>query len=370
MSADDTPGTGLDPALPFTGERFVPGTQGEIWIEHWHRYHFAARWVRGKRVLDVACGEGYGTALLARHAAHVTGADLSDAAIAHAKRAYAGLANAEFACAPCTQLPIADASIEVAVSFETIEHIAGQEAFLAELARVLKPGGILVLSCPNKLAYSDKRGFVNEFHVKELYRDELSVLLGKSFPHSFWYGQRPSFFSVIAPEAVSLSPGKGSVEGELFETEEARAMEAYDALTDPLYFLVIASRDGAALEAVPPVLSVLADRDDWVHRDYEKVMRDVEEYSEVRMLLEEQVRNREAAIVALHGDARILQKAKEQLDEALAQREGTIDALNTEHAARNAAITERDHEINRRRGLRWWLKLPLIRLGLMKETRP
>src|SRR5689334_20789642 len=57
--------------LPFTGERFIPGTRGEIWIEHWHRYHFASRWVAGKRVLDIACGEGYGTALLARRAAQV-----------------------------------------------------------------------------------------------------------------------------------------------------------------------------------------------------------------------------------------------------------------------------------------------------------
>jgi len=55
--------------LEFTGERFVPGTHGEIWVEHWHRYHFAARWARGKRVLDVACGEGYGSAVLAREAA-------------------------------------------------------------------------------------------------------------------------------------------------------------------------------------------------------------------------------------------------------------------------------------------------------------
>ena len=45
--------------LPFTGERFVPGTPGEIWVEHWHRYHFASRWAAGRRVLDVACGEGY-----------------------------------------------------------------------------------------------------------------------------------------------------------------------------------------------------------------------------------------------------------------------------------------------------------------------
>ena len=55
-------------ALTFTGERFIPGTRGEIWMEHWHRYHFASRWVEGKRVLDIACGEGYGSALLAQAA--------------------------------------------------------------------------------------------------------------------------------------------------------------------------------------------------------------------------------------------------------------------------------------------------------------
>jgi SAM-dependent methyltransferase len=363
VSADATvPGT--DAALPFTGERFVPGARGEIWIEHWHRYHFAARWARGKRVLDVACGEGYGTALLARGAAQVIGADLSPAAIEHAKRVYAGVANAQFVCAPCTKLPLEAASIDVAMSFETIEHIGEQEAFLEELTRVLKPDGVLVLSCPNKLAYTDKRGFVNEFHVKELYRDELAALVNKHFPHSVWYGQRPSFFSVIAPD----SAGVGSpVAGELFETEESRAMQTYNALTDPLYFVVVTSRVREPLEAAPPVLSVLADREDWVHRDYEKVMRDVEEYSKARVILEEHIRTREQSIVTLHGDVRILQEAKGQLDQALAQREASIAALNAELAARNATLIEKEHEINRRRGWRWWVKLPLIRLGFLKE---
>ena len=73
--------------LPFTGERFIPGVPGEIWLEHWHRYHFAARWAMGRRVLDVACGEGYGTALLARTAAQVTGVDISTQAIGHAQAA-------------------------------------------------------------------------------------------------------------------------------------------------------------------------------------------------------------------------------------------------------------------------------------------
>jgi 2-polyprenyl-3-methyl-5-hydroxy-6-metoxy-1,4-benzoquinol methylase len=113
--------------LPFTGERFIPGLKGEIWMEHWHRYHFAARWAAGQRVLDVACGEGYGSALLARGAAHVTGVDVSAQAIAHARSAYADRANLEFVCASCTALPLADASVDVAVTFETIEHIEGQE---------------------------------------------------------------------------------------------------------------------------------------------------------------------------------------------------------------------------------------------------
>ena len=256
--------------LPFTGERFIPGTRGEIWIEHWHRYHFAARWAAGRRVLDVACGEGYGTALLAQSAAHVTGVDVAPAAIEHARRAYAHAGNVEFACASCTRLPLADASIDLAVSFETLEHIAEQEQFVDELARVLAPGGVLVLSCPNKLEYSDKRHFANEFHVKELYREELAALVARRFAHCDWYGQRPTFFSLIAPE------GAEQPAGQLIEIDEAHPESASTHLENPLYFVLVASRERPALAAVAPVLSVLADRTDWVHRDYEKVMRDLE----------------------------------------------------------------------------------------------
>ena len=348
------------PALAFTGERFVPGARGEIWIEHWHRYHFAARWAAGKRVLDVACGEGYGSALLARHAAHVTGADISAEAIAHAKGAYAALANAQFVQAPCTRLPLDDASIDVAVSFETVEHIAEQEEFMAELARVLKPDGVLILSCPNKLEYSDKRGHANEFHVKELYRDELAALVAKRFPESLWFGQKPTFFSLIAPETP------GSAVGEIIETDEKNPPDSRPSLADPLYFVVVASRSRAALEAVPPALSVLSDRDDWVHRDYEKVMGELQMNVAWRESLEDQIARREVAIAALQDDARVVQAAKAQLDDALAQREATIAALNADLSARNFALVEKEHEVNRRAGWRWWLKLPLVRLGILK----
>ena len=354
--------------LPFTGERFVPGTKGEIWIEHWHRYHFASRWVGGKNVLDVACGEGYGTALLARHAARVTGVDLAAGAIDHARREYAALANVEFVCADCTLLPLPDSSIDVAVSFETIEHITGQEAFLGELARVLKPGGVLLLSSPNKLEYSDKRDFANEFHVKELYRDDLAKLIGARFPHLAWYGQRPTFFSLIAPEDAARA------EGHLVEVQESRPDEPLPRLDSPLYFIVAASRQRTALDAVAPALSVLADRDDGVQRDYDRVMRDIAAHTERRLLLEGHVVDRDRTIVAMTDDIHEYQRQRAAAEKAIADRDAALarqseEAASTlagERSAHEGALLEKQQEIDRRGRWRWWLKLPLVRLGILK----
>jgi SAM-dependent methyltransferase len=345
------------PELPFTGERFVPGTRGEIWIEHWHRYHFAARWAAGKRVLDVACGEGYGAALLARGAAHVTGVDVSEQAIAHARAAYAALGNVRFEIASCTQLPLPDESIDLAVSFETLEHIAPQEKFLDELARVLSPEGVLVLSCPNKLEYSDKRDYANEFHVRELYRDELAALVGARFPHVAWYGQRPTFFSIIAPEAA------GATEGQLLEVSEAAPAQAERALHSPLYFVLVASRSRQSLEAVAPALSVLADRDDWVHRDYEKVMKMLEGVAHERNVLVEREARHEQAIAEFRAEAQNLRTALSLQETAIQAQRALADA---QQAAHDAQVRMLQAEADRRRGWRWWLKLPLVRLGLLK----
>ena len=346
--------------LPFTGERFVPGTRGEIWVEHWHRYHFAARWAAGKRVLDVACGEGYGSALLARHAARVTGIDISPQAVAHAQKAYAALGNADFVCAPCQRLPLPDASIDLAVSFETLEHITEQDEFLDELARVLTPEGVLVLSCPNKLEYSDKRGFVNEFHVKELYREELEALVAARFPAAEWYGQRPTFFSLIAPDAEAA----GRTDAHLVEVSEAAPDRASPRLSHPLYFLVLCSRASASLAALPPTLSVLADRDDWVHQDYEKVMRYQEYNAAQAKSLEQKLEEQSREMARTAKDGADLRTAISLQEAALAAQKALMEATV---AAQAAELAARDAELLRRRGWRWWLKLPFIRLGLRKE---
>jgi ubiquinone/menaquinone biosynthesis C-methylase UbiE len=350
--------------LPFTGERFVPGVPGEIWSEHWHRYHFAARWAEGQRVLDVACGEGYGAALLARSAQSVVGADISREAVAHARSEYASLANLSFVEAPCTRLPLADASIDLAVSFETVEHIAEQEAFLDELARVLAPGGVLLISSPNKVEYSDKRSFANEFHVKELYRDEFERLLKRRFAALDWYGQKPNFYSVIAPEALARS-------GQLAEVAEARPAEASPRLEAPLYFIVAAARERAPLEKVAPALSVLADRDEWMYRDYGKALREAFDNHHRAVFAEGVVAERDCLLAetnAAHQREReVASRAYDELRRASEAHAAALEAtLASERSAHEAALLAKQHEVDRRGGLRWWLKLPLIRMGLLK----
>ena len=142
--------------MEFTGERFIPNISGEeIEIEHIQRYHFAATAIKGLTVLDAACGEGYGRAILAENAAKVYGLDVSSEAVEHAKGKYAS-PNLEFLCASIEKIPLDDQSIDCVVSFETIEHVDEeiQHCFMNEVKRILKPNGYLLLSTPNRRVYS------------------------------------------------------------------------------------------------------------------------------------------------------------------------------------------------------------------------
>src|SRR4029077_15979539 len=133
-------------------ERFYPNGFMPPWVRYQHleRYRWAAEFVAGKRVLDVACGTGYGTALLAKAgAAQVDGFDCSTEAVAFAKHSWP-LPNVRFAVATANRLPLPDASYDIYVSFETIEHVNDDDALLTEAIRVLRPGGLLLVSTPNR----------------------------------------------------------------------------------------------------------------------------------------------------------------------------------------------------------------------------
>lgn len=250
--------------LEFTGERFTPETAGEIWYEHWHRYSMMLPLARGARVVDAACGEGYGSALLAGVAAEVTGVDLSEQAIAHARARYGDKGNLRFVQASVAKLPLPDASADLIVSFETIEHLHQQEAMLAEFRRVLAPGGLLAISSPNKPVYSDARGYNNEFHVRELTRDQLAALLAPGFPRQRWHGQRLQFHSLIWPE----QPADTSLSLETLGVAAGLA-GAPLPMPEPMYFLVICGGPTALLPDSQRV-SLFADAEQSIYREFER----------------------------------------------------------------------------------------------------
>jgi SAM-dependent methyltransferase len=218
--------------LAFTGERFMPEIAGQIAFEHLHRYHFAARFCAGKRVLDVACGEGYGSQILSVVAEDVTGIDISADAVAHAAGRY-GTERLKFVEASAALLPLDDDSVDVVVSFETIEHHDQHEEMLSEIRRVLRPGGLMVLSSPNKQFYSIEPGYSNPYHVKELFRHELVALVGRYFAHQQVYSQRVVYGSLLVSDANAKFD---SILGTGPDT-----CQWSDGLSRPLYDLVIAS---------------------------------------------------------------------------------------------------------------------------------
>lgn len=251
--------------LEFTGERFTPECVREIWYEHWHRYAFALPLVRGKRVLDAACGEGYGSNLLASEAAEVVGVDISGQAIEHARTAYAGQNNLRFVQSDASSLDFPDGHFDVVVSFETLEHLQAQEELVAGFARVLAEDGVLLISSPDKHTYSEVAGFSNEFHVRELYREELLELLSPHFPQIRLYGQKLLFQSVLW-----ALDGKGNGGAPYTASAAGKSISAGLDYA-PLYFVAACSRQ--ALPATLPATSWFGDREESVYSHYNGEVR-------------------------------------------------------------------------------------------------
>ena len=247
--------------LTFTGERFLPECAGEMIYEHWHRYLIVRNYVAGKRVLDVASGEGYGSHLLSTYAASAVGADISADAVAHANSRYANK-NLRYVTADCTQIPESDASFDVIVSFETIEHMTEHEAFMREVDRLLAPGGMFIISSPNRPEYSDKTGYKNEFHVKELDRAELKTLLDPHFPAQVWFAQRAAFHSMVWPLDSAAT------------SAEALTADGDAAYPDPLYFVVFCARQANPLDSVKHELTLVTDREQSVYAEWSRTYRE------------------------------------------------------------------------------------------------
>lgn len=184
--------------LPFTGERLTTSLRGQTEIEHLHRYLLARHFCRDMTVLDIASGEGYGSALIAQVASSVVGVDVAADAVAHANSNYAG-PNLRFSVGDARSIPVDKSTIDVVVSFETIEHIEKQQDFLVEICRVLKSDGLLLISTPDRDNYSPANQGANPFHARELTRDEFVAALRMRFAHVSLWWQRALTGSVLLP---------------------------------------------------------------------------------------------------------------------------------------------------------------------------
>lgn len=171
----------MNSEMDWTGERLETFIFNDITIEHLHRYAIAQEFVKDKIVLDIASGAGYGSNLLAANAKEVIGVDISLQDIENSKVKYEKTSNLSYCVGSVLNIPFENNKFDVVVSFETLEHITEHDLMIYEIKRVLKTDGILIISTPDKLAYSDIPQTSNIFHKKELYTNEFVDLVSRFF---------------------------------------------------------------------------------------------------------------------------------------------------------------------------------------------
>lgn len=171
--------------------------------DHWERYEFALKYCEGKKVVDVACGPGYGTAYLSKVTRSLPiGLDIDSETIKVAKLNYGEYA--EFIDIEGYSWPIPDSSIDTIVSMETFEHLDAPQSFLAECARILKSGGKLVMSTPLNETESRFKP-ENEFHIREYTWNELGDEISKTFKINARYSQVSKLSSISSSKSLFIT---------------------------------------------------------------------------------------------------------------------------------------------------------------------
>ncbi len=310
-------------SLPGPQERLVPeAQQGEIsLLEHLLRYRFCTQFVRGRRVLDVATGTGYGAHMLAQAGAvAVVGMDYDPQAITYARRHYPG---PSFVVGDAHHLPFPNGAFQVVVSLETIEHLERPETFLDEVRRVLAPQGLLILSTPQKGVYPPG----NPYHRQEFTAEELSSLLQARFRWvELWFQDLWLAASALPQATLRL---RGPLRTIALIKEEA------SEASSSIYILALAS------DAVPPrphpYISLGPRYTEFVLR--ELIRRDLalQGLQEAKESAEAQARHLEEKLAALSARH---QEAVAALQETLCHMEARLAQQGEELAAARAHLQE------------------------------
>jgi GT2 family glycosyltransferase/ubiquinone/menaquinone biosynthesis C-methylase UbiE len=311
--------------------------RGRIAYEHVHRYALCSESVAGKRVLDLACGTGYGSALLAQAGAQVTAVDISPEAIRVAKARYGD--SVTFLIADCYDLPFAEGSFDVVVANEMIEHVDDHDGLIAEGKRVLTEGGLFLVSTPNKPVYNRYKA-PNVFHVSEMDTGEFRRLLMRHFREVHLTGTRMALVSVGYDLEGPSNKGNMAAAGLYRMSVNEGAKPSVDDgelwLQDAEY--VLAACSDKPFEPAAPRSSLFYSREDDLWLEHEKIMawasqlhKEDEGLRADLALSRETVEGRDAALArardeksALEERIADLRRASDSVSDALLlQREGT-----------------------------------------------
>jgi len=325
--------SGAPQLLDWTGERYLPWLEeAAIGYEHLHRYAYATQFVQNKRVLDLACGEGYGSYLLARTAESVVGIDIDEDAIRHARNKYLKQ-NLEFKVGSITEVPIVgEHCFDVAVCYEALEHIEDHHKLLGEVKRLLTPDGIFIVSTPNKTVYTDEPQYTNPFHVHELYFDEFRELFEKHFKNVKFLGQRIYCNSNIWP--VFCDGDSKTVEYVIDRNPREFVFVENDKRT-PLYFIAIASdadsdvkETGSALVDVSDALLRQKDKQIATHvTEQERLLREIGQLSNAVQGQQKSLAEKEEHADRLVQNVSELQSVIGGQQKSLAEKEEHADRL-------------------------------------------
>jgi SAM-dependent methyltransferase len=352
-------------------ERFLPDAHGPIpAYEHAHRYALAASVLAGRRVLDLACGAGYGTRILRAARAQVVALDLD--------RVCARAAGGPALCARAERLPLRDASLDAVVCFEAIEHMPEPARVLDEIARVLSRSGVAFLSTPDRAVYTERAGNRNPHHVAELDRGELAALLRARFAHFELYGQSVWAGSWLARlDAAGAPPDGGAREvGVLLDPLGAPGREpapwvdpAQVALPTPLFLVAVCTQDPAVAERLRRELagtSVLHDPAQWLLGHYLGALQglaardgEIARFAEHARDLQALLAERDERVAKLEHHARNLEALRAQrdqriaavedhargLEELLREREQHLAGVETHARNLEALLAQRDERV-------------------------
>ena len=324
--------------LEWTGERYLPFVDpeisgAEIHYEHLHRYAFAAQFVKGKKVLDFASGEGYGSYMLSKEAELVIGVEIDEKTVKHASSSYISK-NLEFMQGSILKVPIeGEKMFDAIICFEAMEHVEEHEELMNEVKRLLKDDGVFIVSSPNKKVYTDDPDYHNPFHQKELYFDEFKNLLNDYFTNTIFFGQRVYTASNLWCLTSKEAPNNYSE----FVIKKGDDEFYFSDGKNPLYFIAVASN--ADLNECYNMCSYLVDVSNSLIGDYK---RQINEFNVVVQERDEHIRNLDAHVTNISGQLTEKDKQITELNATVQGKDVHIQNLEVQIDAISSQLKEKE----------------------------